>query len=63
MGPFTATSSGYSDIALWNYARDQDSDGLQTDKTTAQGLRIPTNLTPTETSTETLATMTMMATR
>ena len=28
MGPFTATSSGYSDIALWNYARDQDSDGL-----------------------------------
>ncbi len=28
MGPFSATSSGYSDIALWNYARDQDSDGL-----------------------------------
>ena len=28
MGTFSVSSAGYSDIALWNYARDQDSDGL-----------------------------------
>ena len=28
MGNFSLTSNGYSDIAIWNYARDQDLDGL-----------------------------------
>ena len=28
MGNFSVSSSGYSDIALWNYARDHDSDGI-----------------------------------
>ena len=28
MGNFSVSSSGYSDIAFWNYARDHDSDGI-----------------------------------
>ena len=28
MGNFSLASSGFSDIAIWNYARDQDQDGL-----------------------------------